>query len=480
MSSQNDPPVPLLRRTSSGTDDDPYSTSSSGPTPVVDQAQHGALPHNIDTQDDVNTRQWIKDPSRTRMLSTSPVLRSLTPSPYSENRVALPPLPPQSALQRFWQRNKSAVLVAVSQFFGASMNLSARLLELQGDGMHPIQVLLLRQSITSLFCTAYMRWKGDGGPLMGSKDIRWLLIIRGVSGFFGIFGMWYSMMYLPLADATVITFLAPGVAGILCYFFLREPFTGIERLATFIALLGVVFIAQPASFFSNPEADEPTGEAPDGDSAIPGFGDDDIATTEERLMAIGVALLGVLGAAGAFTTLRILGKRAHPLVSVNIFGIACTIISVASLILAPLLDIGQPSLRWTWPGSVNEWLLLLSLGVMGFIMQYLLTAGLQGDRSNRANSMVYTHMLFAVSFDRWVFHHEMNLMSLAGCVLILGSAVVVVFLKKPARAQPKTEDVEGQRIHADNDDNDAGDNTESSPMLTSAGGNGENLSFQRL
>jgi hypothetical protein len=31
--------------------------------------------------------------------------------------------------------------------------------------------------------------------------------------FFGVFGMYYSLQYLPLADCTVLTFLAPGLVN---------------------------------------------------------------------------------------------------------------------------------------------------------------------------------------------------------------------------------------------------------------------------
>ena len=48
---------------------------------------------------------------------------------------------------------------------------------------------------------------------------------RGLSGFFGIYGMWYSVRYLPLAEATVLSFLAPNVAGYLCARLLGDPFT---------------------------------------------------------------------------------------------------------------------------------------------------------------------------------------------------------------------------------------------------------------
>ncbi|KAI6779817.1 tip49 [Emericellopsis cladophorae] len=383
----------------------------------------------------------------------------MSPRPESSFNQERPELPlKQSFLQRFWARNKGPVLVATSQFFGALMNLSARLLETDGEGMHPVQVLLMRQSITSLCCFMYMWWMSTPGGPFGTKDIRILLLIRGLSGFFGIYGMWYSMMYLPLADSTVITFLAPGIAGFLCYFLLKEPFSRTEQIATFVALSGVVLIAQPHSLFSTTPEDESSSSEPP-EKGLPGL--DHESTPEERLAAVGVALLGVLGASGAFTTLRMIGKRAHPLISVNAFSIVCTIICVAMLALAPALDISQPALRWVWPASAKAWSLLLALGVLGFVLQYLLTSGLQADKSNRANAMVYTHMLFAVSFDKWVFHHEMNLMSFGGCALILGSAISVVLMKKPS--PPKVDDVERQHNH-----NNLLGEGERSPMLRSA------------
>ncbi|KAG6009262.1 hypothetical protein E4U21_002866 [Claviceps maximensis] len=350
-----------------------------------------------------------------------------------------------SPLYTFWQANRPSILVALAQLFGALMNLAARFLELEGDGMHPIQMLLLRQGVTAVCCVLYMWWKKTPGFPLGAREIRWLLLLRGSTGFLGIFGMWWSMMYLPLADATVITFLAPGVAGFVCYFFLKEPFTRLERVATLVALLGVVLIAQPTAFFAGGaplnEAhyldSSSSGSALDTDrplSFIPGT--DHQTTPQERILAVGVALVGVCGAAGAYTTLRAIGKRVHPLISVNAFAVICTIICAACLVLGPVLDVAQPSLRWVSPTSMRQWWLLLSLGLLGFVMQYLLTAGLGADKSNRANAMVYTHMLFAVSFDRWIFGHQMGFMSFAGCTLIVGSAVSVILVKKTSPLPP--------------------------------------------
>lgn len=62
-------------------------------------------------------------------------------------------------------------------------------------------------------------------------------------------------------------------------------------------------------------------------------------------------------------------------------------------------------------------------------MQFLLTSGISGEKSNRATNMVYTNMLFALAFDRWIFDIIPGVWSLVGCGLILGGAIWVAMVK---------------------------------------------------
>jgi hypothetical protein len=50
--------------------------------------------------------------------------------------------------------------------------------------------------------------------------------------FFGLFGMYFSLQYLSLSDAVVLTFLAPFCAGISGSIFLGENFTRKEAFAS--------------------------------------------------------------------------------------------------------------------------------------------------------------------------------------------------------------------------------------------------------
>ncbi|KAH8685583.1 hypothetical protein BGZ60DRAFT_344091, partial [Tricladium varicosporioides] len=337
----------------------------------------------------------------------------------------------QSRLLSFWRGNQGLFLVSFSQLFGALMNVTTRLLELEGEGMHPLQVLFARMFLTMIFCCGWMWWKRVEDFPFGARGIRWLLVARGASGFFGIFGMYYSLQYLPVADAVVITFLAPSVASYGCYLFLKEPFPRSAQYASLISLLGVVLIARPTSFFTSPSTTVPQPVLSNSTSSEPMDATFPIPTSAQRASAVAVALVGVLGAAGAFTTIRWIGKRAHPLISVNYFSLLCVLISTLSLTLARPLHL-SPTLSFKLPASPRQWAMLIFLGICGFVMQFLLTKGLAVNGRGggaKATHMIYTNMLFALALDKMVFGVSPGVWSLAGSGLILGSAVFIAIRK---------------------------------------------------
>jgi hypothetical protein len=68
-----------------------------------------------------------------------------------------------------------------------------RLLELEGNngkGFHPFQILFARMGITVILASLYMWWKGTPDFPFGARGVRGLLVARGLTGFFGVFGMY--------------------------------------------------------------------------------------------------------------------------------------------------------------------------------------------------------------------------------------------------------------------------------------------------
>ncbi|KAI9889948.1 MAG: hypothetical protein M1814_004671 [Vezdaea aestivalis] len=273
-------------------------------------------------------------------------------------------------------------------------------------------------SITSILCFAYMYFNKVPYAPFGKREVRGLLVARGVGGFFGVTGLYYSLVYLPIAEATVLSFLAPMVAGFACSFLINEPFPRLEQIAALFSIGGVGLIA----------VDSPSPEsAKNGTANIASRAQSSDVSSSHRLGAICMAMVGVLGAASAYTTIRWIGKRAHPLISVNYFAVWCTIVSTTALLAVP--DIG-----FKLPSNAIEWTYFVGMGISGFVMQFLLTAGLQFEKSSRANNMVYTLMFFALAADKVIWGTTPSLVSVTGSGLILGSAVYVA-VKKDA---PKT------------------------------------------
>lgn len=237
----------------------------------------------------------------------------------------------------------------------------------------------------------------------------------------------------------MITFLAPIVACWACSFLLHEPFTRGEQIAGIISFLGVVLIAQPGSLLPHHSTVPPVASgASDGlpstnATTSTGLRGPNHVTSAQRLSAVGVALIGVLGAASAYTTIRWIGKRAHPLISVNYFAAWTTFLSIVALVAVPGID-------FRLPANARQWVCLVFLGICGFAMQFLLTAGLQHEKGSRATNMVYTQMLFALAFDKVVFNTTPGLWGIAGSSLILGSALYVALHNN----NKKTKDSQGR------------------------------------
>ena len=171
----------------------------------------------------------------------------------------------------------------------------------------------------------------------------------------------------------MITFLAPGLACWACSILIKEPFTRVEQIGGLVSIVGVVLIARPASLFSRGSTDaSPSASGNlDGSATVngtkvtaptsPDASNYDNVTPAQRLGAVGIALIGVIGAATAYTTIRWIGKRAHPLISVNYFAAWSTLVSI-------VLMVTLPSVGFLIPSSLKDWAYLIFLGICGFIM----------------------------------------------------------------------------------------------------------------
>jgi len=204
----------------------------------------------------------------------------------------------------------------------------------------------------------------------------------------------------------------PIVTAWACSLFLGTVFSWKDLCAGIIALIGVTVIAHPATIFGRSAEHANAGNLVDD------------VSPRQRLIAISISVLGVLGASGAYTMIRVIGDRAHALISVNYFALVSTVGSTLILLVTP-------GIGFVLPKNPREWALLSALGVLGFILQFLLTAGLQRDKSSKATSMLYTQILFALLFDWSIWDVVPGIWSIVGGTIVIASTLYSVLQRPP-------------------------------------------------
>ncbi|TFK87116.1 drug/metabolite transporter [Polyporus arcularius HHB13444] len=271
----------------------------------------------------------------------------------------------------------------------------------------PLELIWVRMVMTWIVCVIYMTMTGVPDPILGPKGIRTLLAFRGLAGFVGLFGTYYALQYLSLSDATVLSFLTPMATAITGAMLLKEDLTIKQVLASVFSFVGVVLIARPEFLFGS----DAHGVSVSDDSAVR------VVTAAQRLGAVGVALLGVVGLTSAYTTIRAIGKRAHPMHNLGAFSLFCILTAPIAMVVArtPVII----------PDNLPCLLMILAVSACGFGAQMTMTTGLQRETAGRGTMAIYVQVIFALVFERVFFHTTPPPLSILGTVIIFSSAIYV-------------------------------------------------------
>lgn len=245
------------------------------------------------------------------------------------------------------------------------------------------------------------------------------------------------------------------MTALVCFVWLREPFTYNEALAGLLAFCGVLCVARPPWLFPNKAIDPITGKphaevfvadvvtyvvhnAPAKAPTVP-------ISPSQRMLAIAIAILGALGASTAYATIRVIGKRSHSLISVNYFAAIATLGSTLIILI-------HPDLHFVIPRDASQWGLIAIIGLTGFLLQFLLTEGLQREKAGRATNLTYLQLVFALVIERVIWGTTPPAESLVGAVLIIGAAIWVSLQKNaPVEEQRKKRVVDEETSLLGND-----------------------------
>jgi drug/metabolite transporter (DMT)-like permease len=271
--------------------------------------------------------------------------------------------------------------MAYGAFWFSAMSLFVKL---AGQRLPSMQIVLVRAVITLLLSYALLRRARL--PAFG-KGPHGLLLLRGVFGFIALTFFYFSIINLPLAEATVIQYMNPLFVAVLAAVLLGERMGVREVAGVGVSLAGVLIIARPEFLFG------------EGGGLDPRY--------------VTIALMGAVFSALAYVTVRQLRATHNALVVVFYF----------PLVAVPLsLPFAIPG--WIWP-TPAEWALLAAIGVTTQAGQVYITRGLQLEAAGRATAIGYLQIVFAAIWSMLVFRERPDIWSVLGAAMIIGSTLYV-------------------------------------------------------
>ncbi len=110
-----------------------------------------------------------------------------------------------------------------------------------GDGVHPFQIAYARFFLSFIFLTIiciFFRIK------IKSPNIS-LHFLRSLFGWFGVSILFTAILYIPISDATALTFLNPIFAMVFAVIIFRENVGLIRWIAAIMSLLGGLILIRP-------------------------------------------------------------------------------------------------------------------------------------------------------------------------------------------------------------------------------------------
>lgn len=220
---------------------------------------------------------------------------------------------------------------------------------------------------------------------------RVLLFARGLSGFLALTGVFYALIHLTMAQATVLQYLHPVFTALLAFLFLAERPTTATLACIALSLLGLTCIVSPYWVASD--------------------------ATPAPLWPIIAGLGGAFGSGVAYTLVRKLVTTEHPSVIVLYFPLVCV---PGTLLLG--------SADFVWPTAASWWV-LLGVGCFTQLGQLALTKAMQRDAASRVTSLSYVQIIFAAILGWLAFGEIPTQATLVGGGLILLGAIVSAWMQ---------------------------------------------------
>ncbi len=265
-------------------------------------------------------------------------------------------------------------------FFFSIMAASAKLLSrLPGE-----EITFIRSVAMTAACVFFI--KKEKSSIFGNN--RRILLARGLFGGVGMVAYFYALQLLPLATATILSYIAPILTALFASWFLGEKLRPTIALFFAISLVGVLLVK--------------------------GF--------DHRVSNFGFicGMVNAVFSAAAYTAIGKLKGKESP------YTIIFYLASIATI-----LSLGVIFWRGSWlsPAGI-EWFWLLLVAVGAQAGQYFMTQAYFHEKSANVAIVNYVGIIFALGYG-WLFWGEtFNWPSIFGMIFVLSGVGLSVFFGK--------------------------------------------------
>ena len=278
-------------------------------------------------------------------------------------------------------RTKGIVAITLSAFGFALMAFFVRLCDEVAQPVSSFQKSFFRNVIALMIAAVVFFRNREPSAHRPSAKVWGLLLLRSVSGGFGIFGNFYALGQIPIGEAMTLNKTAPFFTVFFSWIFLGEKVSRRQALCLVLAFFGAMLVMKP------------------------GFGGDD-------MFASAVALTGGLGAGLAYVCVHQLGRMKVDGAFIVLFFSAFSCIASLPFMVADFAPM-------TW-GQVA---ILLGAGVGAAIGQFGVTAAYRYAEPRSIAAFDYTNVIFTALFGFAFFGQVPDLLSVAGFAVILLAAL---------------------------------------------------------
>ena len=268
----------------------------------------------------------------------------------------------------FWVTISMALLAGLAVFSRAMMNA----------GVHPFQVVFLRNLFAVLMLVPLLVWRG---PSLGRTDQLGLYFGRVLCSLVGMLSWFYALSLIPIGEVTAISFLSPLFGTLAAIFLLGEVVRWRRWAALVVGFAGAMIILRPS------------------DTSI------GIGQFCAILSAMTMGLTAIL--------VKQLTGRDDP----------DKIVFLTNLLLTPMSLV--PALFvWVWP-PLTAWPYVLGMGLCAMLGHIALVRGYAATDASLAMTFEFSRLPFAVLLSYLAFAETIDAWTWIGALIIFASAIYI-------------------------------------------------------